>query len=250
MGCIRRVVNCFFSLLFLALLVIGGAYALTYYYVNNELPNELRRYFLLPPSAEVEIVQGDFMDNLTGRVKQVRISSPEALISDVVVENLDLTAKELEFNILNLILKRSPVVKTVGFAEVSFEITTDSIAKAWLKRGSRFGLKSLKLKFTTKGGVLPLPLADVEARVEVLKAKFDVHLQGYFELTRDKRIEFKLLSLDVEGLKLGKELLERIFVGLSPEIRVEDLQKDLRITEFKIEGQRIRVRASTLEEQA
>ena len=245
MGCLRRLFRLLFSLLIVILLLAGGAYALIYYYTTQKLPDELRRYFFLPPSAKVEINHGTPLDSFSGRLESVRINSSEAKVGELVVTDLRLSAEDIEFSIPNLLLKRSPVIRELGEASVRFLVPKSSLEEYWLNRGSTYGLKEVRIVFRLGTESEPVPSIDIFAKFQILEAKIDFKLNGYYELSRNGNLVFKIFSTEVEGLKVGRDILEKVFVSLAPKISVSALQRDLIINEFKILGEGILISATT-----
>jgi len=227
------------------LFLVGAGYALVYYFTTQKLPDELRRYFYLPPSAKVEINQGSPVDSLCGRLESVRINSSEAKVSDLVVTNLELSAEDINFSIPNLLLRRSPVIRELGKASVKFLVPTSSLEEYWLSKGSAYGLKEVRIVFRPGTKSEPAPSMDIFARFKILGAKIDFRLNGYYELSDNRDLVFKLFGTEVEGLKVGRDILEKVFVSFAPKIRVGALQKDLIINEFQILEKGILVSART-----
>jgi hypothetical protein len=243
-GCLRRLVQFVFTLIVVVLLLAAGGYYLLLQTMHTELADALRRKFMLPPSSVVTIEPGDIMDTLNGEVDSIHLSSPEASISGIRVENVEFEAEHLSFDILNLVTRKNPVLKEVDYAAVSFAIRPEDLAAAWAERAGRFGVSDLEVKFKDAEGD-ELPLVEVTARTELLGREFELRVNGYFKLIDRREIAFRVNDFDLGMLSIGRDLLESVFVRLAPRLEIGDMQGDLYIDDFYVEDGKLHVQAHT-----
>ncbi len=247
MGCLRRLFGFVAKTVFLLIVLIAALYLFLYYFIEQKLADEVRRYFLLPASADVKILYGTPIDSLNGRIREIRIKSSVAKVESVVIENLELNATEVKVNVPNILMKRSPVIEAVGEADVRFEVTLAALAEAWTERGGKLGLKEVKLSFLEENegvekGRNSLPVK-VDATLEVLGKSYGLSLAGEFGLKDDREITFVPSSLEFGGLGISDDLLEQIVARLAPRIRLRQLQDDIVIKKLSIKATRIVVEA-------
>ncbi len=248
MGCLRRLLQFFVSLVILLLLLLIGGYFLLYNFIQNELPDEVRRHFMLPPSADVNIQYGNLLDTLNGRVRIIDISSKEAVIEGLRIENLEFHSENIKVNLLNVIFRKPPIVESAGESNVAFRVAVEEIANAWLKRGAKFGLRNIsislrKISSATEEESSGID-AKVDAKVEFFGKSVEVSFDGKFTL-KDGEILFNLLKTDGTGFELKSELLDKLILRFAPKIKVNQLDKNLVITKFSIEGNYIVIEAET-----
>jgi len=243
-GCLRRLVQFVFTLVVVALLLAIGGYYLLLQTMRTELADALRRKFMLPPSSTVTIEPGDIMDTLNGEVESIHIESREASVSGIRVENVDFEAERLTFDILNLVTRKNPVLKEVDYAEVSFAIRPEDLAAAWAERARHYGISNLTVRFKDAEGD-ELPLVEVTAKSELLGREFELKVNGYFRLIDQREIAFKVKDFELGLLRLGRELLESVFMRMAPRLRIGDLQGDLYIDNFYVRNGSLRVEAHT-----
>jgi len=242
-GCIRRLTNCLATLIVLAAVLAVGAYMLLLYVMENELSDALKRKFMLPPSASVTVEPGDILDSIEGRVEAVRIEASEALVSGIRVENISFDAEDLSFDIVNLVARKNPVLREVGYAEASFEVSPQDLADAWLKRAKRFGVRDLSVEFIDDEG--ELPAVEVTAGTKLLGQDVEVSVKGRFELVERREIAFQISSEDATAGGFGRDIIEGVFTRMAPRLRVGDFQGDLVVDRLWVEDGKLHITAYT-----
>lgn len=245
MGCVRRAIGCLVWFVVAIIILSASAYLLLFYFVKEKLSDEIRRYFMLPPSARVAVSYGSPLDTLLGKIEALDLVSAEGRVGGLVVRDLRLHAEDLGFSIPNLLTRKGPIIKHVGDASVSFGVTTSEITRAWLEKGSAFGLRQIKVSLKPSPATENRIIADVDAKVVVLNKSFDISVSGIFSVTDDQEIAFKPEKFQASQLKIGAELLGDIFVRFAPKIRVKELQKELKITHISLTDHTINIGAST-----
>lgn len=243
MGCIQRFINFLATIIVLAVLIAVGAYFLLLNFMEGQLADSLRHRFMLPPSSTVEIERGSVFDTLAGRVKAIRLQSSEAKLAGIAMRDLDMRTGEVEFDLVNLVLRRGSVLKRVAGARVQVAVTADALAQAWVERGQRVGLEEVKLKFIPPDEEQPQGGVEAEARVDALGRQWRLKGNGSFDLSQARELRLTITSFQVEGLQTGKELFQSVFVQLAPRIRFSELQTSLVIDGYEIRGDRIVISA-------
>jgi hypothetical protein len=243
-GCIRRFVSCLTTIILLAVLVAVAAYFFLLEPMRANLADAVRRKFMLPPSSSVSIEQGSYIDALSGKVKAFHVESSEASIGGMRIEDLKLDAENMSFDIVNLALQRNPILREVEHAKVSFSITPESLADAWLAKVKHLGVKKLTLKMEEGTGE-QLPFAQVNAVAEVLGKEIPLSVKGFFKLIGRREIGFEALEFKLQELGVGGDMVKSIFMKFAPRIRIGDFQGDLSIDRFYVLGGKLRVVAQT-----
>jgi hypothetical protein len=243
-GCIRRLFSCLTTLILLAVLLAVCAYFFLLEPMRANLADAVRRKFMLPPSSTVTITPGSYIDALSGHVKAFHVESSEASISKTSIEDLKLDAENINFDIVNLALQRNPILREVGHAKVSFTITPESLAGAWLARVKHLGVKKLTLKLEEGTGE-QLPLAQVNATVDILGKEIPLAVKGFFKLVGKREIGFEATEFRLQDFGIGGDFIQNIFMKFAPKVRIGDFQGDLTIDRFYVLGGKLHVVAQT-----
>jgi hypothetical protein len=226
-GCLKRLVNC----LLLVIAVIAVALAAGYFYLlprlDAMLADAVRREFMLPPSSTVVITRGTLLDTLEGEVERFYVSSPEAKISDLPVEDVEFYAGGIRFDLPRTLLSGQADLQSVAQGNLAFKVSAAVLQERWAdelaKRGlsrTEVTLEEDKIKVSC---VLDLKLTQVR-----IGATGELYVDG------TDRIKFKATDLQVGKSNVGIDQLKAVFSALTPVIDLGQFKMSVAIDEVKM----------------
>jgi len=221
-GCLRRLFNLLVLLAVVAALLAAAVYFLVLPDLKDRLADEIRRQMMLPAESEVQVETGSIPDLAQGRIESIRISSARARLGKYDVRDLDLSAKDIRFNLAESLISRKASLKSIGGGKISFKVTEDDLGKAWERSASKAGLKAAKVKL--EAGVTTL-----SATMKLLGRNMKLAASGSFEAEGGTEIVFNAKEVKIQGAEIPKFLLG--FVGrIEPHFSLTDLPVPLKIT--------------------
>lgn len=221
-GCLRRLFNLLVFLVVGAALLAAAVYFLVLPDLKDRLADEIRRQMMLPAESEVRVETGSIPDLAQGRIESIRVLSTRARLGKYDVRDLDLSAKDIRFNLAESLISRKASLKSIGAGKITFKVTEDDLAKAWERSASKAGLKDASVK-------LDAGVTTLSATVKLLGRNMKLVASGSFEAEGGTEIVFNAKEVKIQGTEIPKFLLS--FVGrIEPHFSLTDLPVPLKIT--------------------
>jgi hypothetical protein len=213
----RGIGNFIFGLVILVLLLGAVIWFWALPQVDVKLADAVRREYLLPPSATVEINRGSLLDTLEGQVESFYVESEEAKIDDVTVSDLKFVAEGIEFDLPQTLLTQRAELKNLDHGRLSFRIREEALVERWAADLEAAGLKKVEVKLTDND-------ATVSGLLDLALVKMRIGGKGKLG-TDGNAIRFELEELTVGDNKIGLAEMNAVFSKLAPVLDIGQFKK-------------------------
>jgi len=239
MGCIKRLANCSLALV----LTVAVAGVAAYYYLlprlDGLLEDAVRREFMLPPSSTVGITRGTLLDTCEGEVDKFYVSSSEARISGLNVEEIEFHATGIKFDLPQTLVSGQAELTAVDYGELSFKVSEQSLKERWGEELQKKGLQDVEVE-----------LADdqvaINGQLNLLVTAVRVGATGRLEVDGTDRIRFVATDLELGGATIGIEELKAVFSTLTPVIDLGQFKMSVAIEDVRMHEGYIFVEAHSM----
>lgn len=226
-GCLKRTANCALLVIVLLALALGAAYYYVLPRLDEMLADAVRREFMLPPSSTVVIARGSLLDTLEGEVDRFYVSSPEAKISDLRVEEVEFHAGGIQFDLPRTLLSGQAELLAVSQGNLAFKVAAADLQERWATDLARRGLSKTEVTLEEDkikvSCVLDLKLTEVR-----IGAAGELYVDG------TDRIKFKATDLELAGSNIGIEELKAVFSTLTPVIDLGQFKMSVAIDDVQM----------------
>jgi hypothetical protein len=222
----------------LAGIVLAGAYWWLMPRLDSVLADALRREYILPPSSTVVVTRGSLLDTLEGQVRRVHIASEEAKLDSIVVEDLELYAEGLQFDLVNTLINGRAALSEVAHGELSLKVSEDALKEHWESELRSKGLSDVNVELAEDG-------AEISGIADMKLAQVRIGAKGRFSADGGQRITFSVDDLELGGLEVGVEELKQAFASLAPVVDVGRFRMDAVASEPRLEDGYLVVTART-----
>lgn len=236
MGCFQKLANFVLVLVILAVLGLGAVNYMLLPKLDEELGDAVRREFLLPPSSTVQIGRGSLLDTLEGQVDSFYVSSPEAKLDGMIVEDLEFRASGISFDPLQLLLSGNAGLRDVRSGELELKISEQALIERWggelLSRGLRDARITLADGQVSIDGIFNMAFAEVR-----------VGATGKIVADGSSRLKLEIDELQLGGAEIGVAELKAAFSTLTPVINLEQFRVAIEVDELQMQGGYLLVKA-------
>jgi hypothetical protein len=236
MGCFQKLANFVLVLVVLAVLGLGAVNYMLLPKLDEELGDAVRREFLLPPSSTVRIGRGSLLDTLEGQVDSFYVSSPEAKLDGMLVEDLEFRASGISFDPVQLLLSGNAGLKDVKSGELELKISEQALIERWggelLSRGLRDARITLADGQVAIEGIFNMAFAEVR-----------VGATGRIVADGSSRLRLEVDELQLGGAEIGVTELKAAFSALTPVVNLEQFRVAIEVDELDMQGGYLLVRA-------
>jgi len=239
MSCFQRMANCVFGLVLVVAVLIGGLYYFGLPWLDSTLADAVRREFMLPPSATVEIGRGSLLDTLEGEVERVYVDSEEARISGLNVEQVKFLAEGVKFDLPRMAISNQAEMQSVTTGELEFRVAEEAIEQRWESDLLKMKLSDVSVKLD--GGKV-----EVEGFYDLMLTKVKVGATGELYADGTDKIRFKATDLNLGGADIGIEQLKVAFSALTPVIDLGQLKMYVAIDELEMRDGYLQVYARSM----
>jgi hypothetical protein len=158
----------------------------------------------------VIIERGSLMDTLEGQVHRFHVTSAEAKVEGVAVEDLDFEAKGIRFDLAQLLLTSKAELKDVDYGELKVKVSEEALKQRWAAELAKRGLTKVDIKLDNDRVKL--------SGVAGLGILGDTRVSATGELIAEgsERVKFKTTELDLGKFNLEVKQLGLIFDSLTP----------------------------------
>lgn len=222
-GCVQWIVN---SIITIAIIALALALVLYFYLIPNlevQLADGLKRKLELPASATVDVDTSDIVALFQGKVNKVSVLASEAKLGSVVINNLNLDAYDLTFDLLQTIMTKSLVADSIAGGNLSFDVHEKSLEDAWITRAEKYMMSDVNVQLN------PLPeesllTGKLGGEIELL-GKHDISIKfeaaGIYTMNLQKQsISYEFKSLSIEGFALPEGLVQNVLTQFQPRIEL------------------------------
>lgn len=225
-GCLKRLVNCLLLVIVVIALGLGAAYFYLLPRLDNMLADAVRREFMLPPSSTVVITRGTLLDTLQGEVDRFYVSSPEAKISDLPVEDIEVYAGGIRFDLPRTLLSGQAELLSVDQGSLDFKVSGKALQERWADELARRG-------FTKTEVTLEEDKIKVSSVFDLKLTQVRVGATGELYVDGTDRIKFKTTDLQVGKSNIGIDQLKAVFSALTPVIDLGPFKMSVAIDQVK-----------------
>jgi hypothetical protein len=226
-GCLKRLANCALITVLLALLALGAAYYYVLPRLDLLLADAVRREFMLPPSSTVVIMRGSLLDTLEGQVDRFYVSSPEAKISGLSVENVEFNAGGIQFDLPRTLLSGQAELLSVDQGDIAFRVSDEELKQRWATELAKKGLSKTEV-------ILEEDKVSVSCVLDLKLTEVRIGATGELYVDGTDRIKFKATDLELAGSNIGIDELKAVFSTLTPVIDLGQFKMSVAIDELRM----------------
>jgi len=226
-GCLKRLLNCLLLVILVVALALGAGYFYLLPRLDAMLADAVRREFMLPPSSTVTITRGTLLDTLEGEVERFYVSSPEAKISDLPVEDVEFYAGGIRFDLPRTLLSGQADLQSVAQGNLAFKVSAAALQDRWVTELAKRGLSKTEVTLEDDkievNCVLDLKLTEVR-----IGATGELYVDG------TDRIKFRTTDLQVGSSSIGIDQLKAVFSTLTPVIDLGQFKMSVAIDQVQM----------------
>ncbi len=160
---------------------------------------------------------------LAGRIDGAEIFVPSTIFSNIPVNDLYVSLKEVDINVIS-VLQKEPRYTMNRTGQIQFKITEDGL-NGYLAENPISGLSNLNVSLQGNQSI-------VNCEVTILSNKINIGLVGRFSLNQGNLI-FIPEDLIIEEHSIGNYLKDRFTTGTNFQINLGDLPYDARLTRLE-----------------
>jgi hypothetical protein len=235
-GCLQKLINLVVALLVLVALAGAGMYYFLLPELDTKLADAVRREFILPPSSSVIIDRGSLADTLEGQVRRFRVTSAEAKIDGVAVEDLKFEAKGIRFDLPQTLATGNAELMDVDYGELECRISEAAIEERWAAELEKRGLKKVEVE-------LKDDRVKLSGVIDVMGFETRASARGQLVADGTERVKFKSTEIDLGKLNLEVKKFGVAFDSLTPVIDVGQFKLAVLIDQLKAEKGYLVIRA-------
>ena len=236
MNCFQKLANFVLVLVVLALLGLAALNFLLMPRIDAELADSVRREFLLPPSSTVLIGRGSLLDTLEGQVDNFYVSSPEAKLDGMLVEDLEFRASGIRFDTAQVLLSGNAGLKDVQSGELSLRISEQALIKRWGGELAHKGLSDAEITLTS-GRV------DIAGTFDMGFAAVRIGAAGRIVADGGSSLRLEVDELQLGGADIDVKMLKAAFSALTPVVDLERFRVAIEVDELRMEDGYLLIKA-------
>ena len=227
MSCFQRLANFVLVLVVLALLGLAALNYMLMPRLDEELADAVRREFLLPPSSTVLIGRGSMLDTLEGQVDSFYVSSPEAKLDGMIVEDLEFRASGIRFDPAQLLLSGNAGLKDVQSGELTLRVSEQALIKRWGGELAQKGLRDAEI--TLQDGRV-----DIDGIFNMAFAEVRIGASGRIVADGSSRLRLEIDELKLGGAEIGVAELKAAFSALTPVVDLQQFRVAIEVDELEM----------------